>query len=110
MNSNSESTNTGNTQSTDQKNEAAKNTGGKSTGAGLTNTLGETPEQRVGDAGYIAPTSSESETENKKTTEAAFSGGTKPANLGQTESSAETETTDYGQTKTNYGQTDSSGS
>jgi hypothetical protein len=100
MNANSESDDKGKTPSTDEKTEAAKNTGGKSSGAGLTNTLGDTTEQRVGDAGSIAPTSPASTSENKKTTKAAFSAGTKPANKGQRETPAETETTDFGQTDT----------
>lgn len=100
LSSGSESADTGKTPSTDETTEAAKNTGGKTPGAGLENTLSEPTEQRVGDAGNIAQTSPESTAENKKTTEAAFSSGTKPANKGQTETPAETETTDFGQTDT----------
>ncbi len=100
MSSGSEPADAGKTQSTDETAEAARNTGGKSPGAGLTNTLGETPEQRVGDAGHFGPENPETVAENVKTTKAAFSSGTKPGNIGQTETPAETETTDYGQTDT----------
>lgn len=100
MSTDSEPTNVGNTESTSEKNEEAKNTGGKSPGAGLQNTLGQSTEQRVGDAGYIAPTTPESTKENQQTTQAAFSSGTKPANAGQTQSPAETETTGTEQTGT----------
>ncbi|HCI80790.1 MAG TPA: hypothetical protein DHW02_13985 [Ktedonobacter sp.] len=92
MNTDSESTNTGNTQST----------GGESPGAGLTNTMGESLEQRVGNAGHITPQSPEVNAENVKTTEAAFSSGTKPADKGQTDSSGETNTTNtMGNNQTN---------
>ncbi len=70
MNANSEANDKGKTPSTDEKTEAARNTGGKSSGAGLTNTLGDSTEQRVGDAGSFAPISPASTTENKKTTRA----------------------------------------
>lgn len=100
MSSGSESSDTGQTQSTDETAEAARNTGGKSPGAGLTNTLGETTEQRVGDAGQFGRESPETAAENVKTTEAAFSSGTKPSNVGQTQTPAETETTGTEQTGT----------
>jgi len=100
MSSSSESVNTGNTQHTDEKMEEARNTGGKSPGVGMFDTLGETQEQRVGDAGHIGPENPETVAENVKTTKAAFSSGSKPADKGQDESPAETETTNYGQTDT----------
>ncbi len=100
MSSGSEPVDAGKTQSTDETTEAARNTGGKSPGTGMFNTLGETPEQRVGGAGQIGQESTEMAAENVKTTKSAFSSGSKPANKGQTETPAETETTDYGQTDT----------
>lgn len=100
MSSGSEPVDAGKTQSTDEANEAARNTGGKSPGAGMFKNLDATPEQRVGDAGQIEPENPEIVAENVKTTKAAFSSGSKPANKGQRETPAETETTDYGQTDT----------
>jgi len=110
MSSGSEPTNVGNSQPSDETNEEARNTGGKSPGVGMFNTLDATPEQRVGNAGQFGPENPETVAENVKTTKAAFSSGSKPADKGQRESPAETETTDYGQTDTNYRQTDTPGS
>src|SRR3989442_1135166 len=100
MSSGSESADTGQTPSTGETTEAAKNTGGKSPGAGLKNTLGESTEQRVGDAGQIGPESPEMAAKNIKTTREAFSAGTKPGTIGQTQTPAETETTGTEQTGT----------
>ena len=106
MSSGSESTDAGKTQSSGGMSEANTSSGGKTPGtgqapgAGLGNTLDQTPEQRVGDAGQIGQENPEIASDNVKTTKAAFSGGTKPGNIGQTQTPAETETTDYGQTET----------
>ena len=92
MSSGTEPAQSGQTPSTGDTNEAAKNTGGKSPGAGLTNTLGESTEQRVGDAGEIKPESPDMSAKRIKTTQEAFSGGTKPANTDQTQTPAQSET------------------
>jgi hypothetical protein len=55
-------------------------------------------DQRIGDAGYIGKTSPESVDQTVKTTEAAFSSGTKPADVGQTESSGQSGTPSTRQT------------
>lgn len=96
MSSDSEPAEAGKIQSTSEAKQ------GKGSGAGQANTPEQFVGQRIGDAGSITPTSPESTTENKKTTEAAFSSGTKPGNMGQTQTPAETESTDFGQTDTTY--------
>ncbi len=111
MRSDSESTDAGKPQSTgSESTEEAKKTGVKSPGIGLTNTLGETSEQRIGSAGELGPEKPEIVAKNVETTKAAYSSGSKPANKGQNATPAETETTDYGQTETKHGPTDTTGS
>ncbi|MDQ6661792.1 MAG: hypothetical protein M3Z24_12610 [Chloroflexota bacterium] len=51
----------------------------------------------TGDAGHIGPESPKIVADEVKTTEAAFSSGTKPADIGQTDSSGQTGTTSTGQ-------------
>ncbi|MEO8954684.1 MAG: hypothetical protein ACR2H5_02010 [Ktedonobacteraceae bacterium] len=61
-------------------------------GASQTNTPAQFAGQRIGDAGHITPESPEIVAQDIKTTEAAFSSGTKPADVGQTGSSGQTGT------------------